>query len=295
LVFGAMTLRVKVAGIAGVVLTLTSTSAMAQAVVCTNCFDELTAVAQNVVTAANWVTQLARMTQQIQEQILIFQQLSGLTNVNGMAAILNQAATFNQMNSFGNVAAMLQGAGGGIGAAYQEANVVFMPTAGSPMPQLNTLATLFNHRAGSLATAQGVSAQLLANSTVILSGLMTLQHEIDAIPSAQTMLGINSRLASYQGDINTQQYQLAQMRAFAAAQQKVFDEQEKQAVFCADYHWAADNPSLTGAGLNVAGEGHCAVAGGAVAAAAPVAAAPAIGTGGFDTPLPAAPTLIAAN
>ena len=77
------------------------------------------------------------------------------------------------MNSFGNVVGMLQGGGGGIGAAYQEVNTVFMPTAGSPMPQLNTLATLFkDHRAGSLATVQGISAQLLANSTATSNELM---------------------------------------------------------------------------------------------------------------------------
>ena len=83
------------------------------------------------------------------------------------------------------------------------------------------------------------------------------------------------------------------MRAFGSAQQKVFDEQEKQAVFCLDYHWAADNPSLTGAGLYVAGAGHCAVAAGAVAAAAtPVAAAVDVGTAGFEHA--AAPVKVAA-
>jgi hypothetical protein len=110
------------------------------------------------------------------------------------------------------------------------------------------------------------------------------------------MSGMNARLAAYQGNINSQQYQLAQMQAFANAQQKVFDETEKQAVFCADYGWAEDNPSLSGAGLNVAGVGKCRVAGGgAVVAAPPVAAAAGGGggTAGFDTPLPT--STVAAN
>jgi conjugal transfer/entry exclusion protein len=111
----------KIAAVVVGVLALTSSSAMADAVVCVNCFDEPTAVVQNVVTAANWVTQLERMTRQVQEQILIFQQLSGVTNVNGMATILNQAANFNQMNSFGNVVGMLQGGGGGIGGRGSKA------------------------------------------------------------------------------------------------------------------------------------------------------------------------------
>jgi hypothetical protein len=51
-------------------------------VACTNCTTELTTVLNNIAIAANWVTQLDRMTAQIQQQILIFQQLSGLTNVN---------------------------------------------------------------------------------------------------------------------------------------------------------------------------------------------------------------------
>jgi hypothetical protein len=272
-------------------------------VVCLNCTTEPTTIANDIAVAANWVTQLERMTTQIQEQILIFQQLSGLTNVNAMAAVLNQAGNFNQMNSFGNVPHMLQGNGfgnlGGLGQGYLTQNTVFMPTAGSPMPQLNTLATLFNNRAGSLASVQAMSAQLLLNSNVILNGLMTLQHLIDGQPSSQLMGGMNARLASYQGNIASQQYQLAQMQAFANAQQRVFDEQEKQAVFCSAYSLAANNPSLTGAGLNVAGEGHCAVAGGGAVPVAGVGAVAVAGAGGadtagFDTPVPAAGT-IAAN
>jgi hypothetical protein len=256
-------------------------------VACTNCTTELTTVLNNIAIAANWVTQLDRMTAQIQQQILIFQQLSGLTNVNAMVAVLNQAGNFNQMGTnFGNVPEQLQGAGGGIGAAYQAGNTVFLPAAGSAMPQLNTLATLFNRRTASLASIQGISGQLLVNSNVILNGLLALQHLIDGQPSVQTMTGMNGRLATYQGNINSQQYQLSQMQAFASAQQKVFDEQEKQAVFCSDYGWAKDNPSLTGEALNVGGEGHCATA---AAVAVPVAgAAPAVAadTAGFDTPLP---------
>ena len=266
---------------------------VADTVICTNCTTEVTSVADAAAVAANWVTQLERMTAQIQEQILIFQQLSGLTNVNAMVAVLNQAGNFNQMGTnFGNVPEQLQGAGGGIGAAYQAGNTVFMPTAGSAMPQLNTLATLFNRRTASLASIQGISGQLLVNSNVILNGLLALQHLIDGQPSVQTMTGMNGRLATYQGNINSQQYQLSQMQAFASAQQKVFDEQEKQAVFCSDYGWAKDNPSLTGMALNVGGEGPCAVGGGVTAV--PVAgAAPAVAadTAGFDTPLPVPPPI----
>ena len=63
---------------------------------------------------------------------------------------------------------------------------------------------------------------------------MTLQQRDRPQPSAQTMLGVNSRLASYQGNINSQQYQLAQMQAFANAQDKVFDQKGAEAGYCAD-------------------------------------------------------------
>jgi hypothetical protein len=270
-------------------------------VVCLNCFDEPTAIAENLVTAANWVTQLERMTAQIEQQIAIFQQLSGVTNVNGMATILNQAGNFNQMSSFGNVPAQLMGAGGGIGAGYQAANGNALPV-GSPMPLLATVQTVFNQRAGSLASVQGISSQLLANSNVILGGLRTLQQLIDNQPSSQLMGGMNSRLSAYQGNINSQQYQLAQVQAFANAQQKVFDQRERQAVYCSQAAWANDNPSLTGAGLNLGAPNCVGGAGGVVLAGATVPATGGAGTaggvadtGGFDTapPTAAGPTATA--
>jgi Type IV secretion system proteins len=259
--------------------------ARAQAsVLCLNCTDETTTLLNDAAVALNWVTQLERMTAQIQQQILIFQQLSGLTNVNAMAGVLNQAGNFNQMNNFGNVPAMLQGAGGGIGAAYQAANANVLPV-GSTIPIVNVTNTVFNDRAASLASIQGISGTLLVNSNVILNGLRTLQQLIDQQPSSQLMGGMNARLAAYQGNINSQQYQLSQMQAFANAQDKVFEQKVQQAGYCADLDLVNSTQSLTGAGPNV-GAAHCAVGGGA--AAVPVAgAAPAVGadTGGFDTPL----------
>jgi hypothetical protein len=263
-----------VASIGGGAVVVIMPAAKAQGVImCTNCSEEVTTIANDLAVAANWVTQLERMTAQITQQIAIFQQLSGVTNVNGMATVLNQAGNFNQMNSFGNVPAQLGGAGGGIGAAYQAANGNALPV-GSPMPLLNAVQTVFNQRAGSLASVQGISAQLLANSNVILGGLRTLQQLIDNQPSSQLMGGMNSRLSAYQGNINSQQYQLSQAQVFANAQQKVFDQREQQAVYCSQAAWANDNPSLTGAGLNL-GATNC--VGGAGAVGVPVAG---VGTGG---------------
>jgi Type IV secretion system proteins len=292
-----------VASISGGAVIVIMAAAKAQGVVmCTNCSEEVTTLANDLAVAANWVTQLERMTAQIQQQILIFQQLSGLTNVNGMAAILNQAGNFDQMGTFGNVPDQLMGAGGGIGAGYQAANDNALPV-GSPMPLLAAVQKVFNQRAGSLASMQGISAQLLTNSNVILAGLRTLQQLIDNQPSSQLMGGMNSRLSAYQGNIASQQYQLSQAQAFANAQQKVFDQKEQQAVFCSAYGWANDNPSLTGAGLNlgatncVGGAGGVGVpvagvgTGGVVLAGATLPATGGVGTaggevdiGGFDTP-----------
>jgi hypothetical protein len=245
-------------------------------IVCANCFDEPTALAENLITAANWVTQLARMTAQIEQQIAIFQQLSGLTNVNAMAAILNTAGNFNQMSTFGNVPGQLQGEGGGVGAGFQAANGNALPI-GSPMPLLNAMQTVYNQRAASLASVQGISSQLLANSNVILAGLRTLQQLIDNQPSSQLMGGMNSRLSAYQGNINSQQYQLQQAQTFANAQQKVFDQREQRAVFCSDAGWANDNPPLTGAALNL-GAAHCVGAGTGIFAGAGILGA-GLGTG----------------
>jgi hypothetical protein len=142
------------------------------------------------------------------------------------------------------------------------------------MPLLAAVQTVFNQRAGSLASMQGISAQLLTNSNVILTGLRTLQQLIDNQPSSQLMGGMNSRLSAYQGNIASQQYQLLQAQAFASAQQKVFDQKEQQAVFCSAYGWANDNPSLTGTGLNL-GATNC--VGGVGAVGVPVVG---VGTGG---------------
>ena len=100
------------------------------------------------------------------------------------------------------------------------------------------------------------------------------------------MAGMNARLASYQGNINSQQYQLSQMQAFASAQQKVFDEQEKQAVFCSDYRLGGRQPVTDRRGAErgrrgaLRGRRRC-----RAVAAALVAAAVAADTAGFDTPL----------
>jgi hypothetical protein len=270
-----------------------------QAVMCGNCAEELTAQTNNLAVLAQWSTQLARMGQQIQQQILIFQQLSGLTNVNGIATVLNQAGSFNAMGSYGNVPQMLQGGGfGNLGAAgqgYLTQNTYFMPTAGSPMPLLNAVSTLFNQRAGSLASMQAISSSLMGTSNTILAGLRTLQQQIDAQPSAQTMAGIGARLSAYQGNIASQQYQLAQVQSFANAQRQMFNQQEQQAVFCSAFSFYNDTHSLSGAGLTLAGNGaRCT---GGAGASAPIAAgnlgAPAAGVAGLGATGNALPTAAA--
>jgi hypothetical protein len=285
-------------------------------VLCVNCTDETTTVLNDATVLAQWATQLARMTQQVEQQIAIFQQLSGLTAVNQIATVLNQAGNFNAMNSYGNAPQMLQGSGfgnlGATGQGYLTQNTYFMPTPGSPMPLLNAVSTLFNQRAGSLASMQAISSSLMGTSNTILTGLRTLQRQIDAQPSAQTMAGINARLSAYQGNISSQQYQLAQVQAFANAQRQVFDQQEQQAAFCSAYSYFNNTRSFSGAGLTLAGNGaRCTggtganmqiaagnvggpgagVTGLAAGKAVPTAAAPVAGggnvidTGAFDTPV----------
>ena len=266
-------------------------------VVCTNCETLSHSVLNDAATAASWVTQLARMTTQIQQEIAIFQQLNGKTATGAMATVLNQAAMFNQLGAMGNIPGQLGGTTSGLGAAYLSANRLALPV-GSVIPLVHTTSTIFNNRAGSLASVQGMTAQMMTSTNTILTGLQQLQVLIDQQPSAQTMLGINSRLASYQGDINTQQYQLNQMKAFADAQQKVFDQQQHQAGFCADADWVNATQSLTGAGATVgaancaAGAGGAVVAGGGVTLAGGAlggiiggtAGGTAVDDGGFDTP-----------
>jgi hypothetical protein len=300
-----MPVRVRYLAIALVMLA--DRASAADIVICPDCTQEVTTDLNNVLIAAQWVTQLARMEQQITQQIGIFQSLSGVTNVNGMMPILNQAGNFNQMGSFGNVPLMLQGQGfgnlGGLGQGYMTQNTVFLPNAGSQIPLMNAVATLFQRRAGSLSSVQAISTQLMNNSTVILAGLRGLQQLIDTQPSSQLMGGMNSRLASYQGNINSQQYQLSQTQAFVAAQQRVYDQQEQQAVLCSASSLVRNNASLSGAVPEIAGNGNCRVGavggfGGAVAglgglgtlvggagALAQVGAVPATDTGGFDTPV----------
>ncbi len=230
-------------------------------IVCANCYDQTTGIASDVLTAANWVTQLAHMVTTIENVITVWQMLSGLTNVNAMAAILNSSAYFNAMNSFGNVPLMIQGGGfgslGGLGGSYLNSNTYFMPTVGSPMPMLNQTANLFALRGNSLASIQAIAATSLVTANTILTGLMALQKLIDVQPSNQFMAGLAGRLHSFQGNIQSQQWQLQQMQTFAAAQERVFEEQQRQANFCSAVTWSQHTASLSGVGLTIGGTGPC--------------------------------------
>jgi Type IV secretion system proteins len=230
-------------------------------VFCTNCTDEVTTIAADALEAANWVTQLAHMVTTIENVITVWQMLSGLTSVNQMTVILNSAAYFNAMNSYGNVPQMIQGGGfgslGGLGGSYLSANTYFMPTVGSPMPMLNQTANIFALRGNSLASIQAISAQSLVTANAILQGLMVLQKLIDLQPSNQFMAGLASRLHSFQGNIASQQWQLQQMQAFAAAQDRVFAEQQRQANYCSAVTWSQHTASLSGVGLTIGGTGPC--------------------------------------
>ena len=225
-------------------------------VVCTNCETLPHSILNDALIAAQWISQLDKMVAQLQQQTNIFHSLSGLTNINAMVPVLNQAGNWNQMGTFGNIPLQLQG-GAGIGAAYQAANGNAMPV-GSLMPLMATSAAVFNQRAGSVATVQAVSAELLNNSNIILAGLKALQGLVDHQPTTQQMVGIQSRIDTYQGNINSQQYQLSQMQSFANAQDKVFDQKMQMANYCSAQAWANSTHPLTGAGINL-GAAHCPV------------------------------------
>ena len=232
-------------------------------------------------TAANWVTQLAHMITTIENVITVWQMLSGLTNVNAMAAVLNSPAYFNAMNSFGNVPLMIQGGGfgslGGLGGSYLNSNTYFMPTVGSPMPMLNQTANLFALRGNSLASIQAIAATSLVTANTILTGLMALQKLIDLQPTNQLMAGLASRLHSFQGNIQSQQWQLQQMQTFAAAQERVFEEQQRQANFCSAVTWSQHTASLSGVGLTIGGTGPC-LSNGITSANPAVAVAASVGS-----------------
>jgi hypothetical protein len=219
------------------------------------------------------------MIAQIEQLIQIFTMLSGNTSVNSMATILNSTAVFNQMGSFGNVPLMIQGgAVGSMGASYLAANTIFMPGA-SNMPYMNTVALIEQRQAASLANVQGMATSMLVTSNTILTGLMQLQVLIDAQPSNQLMGGINSRMSAYNGNIQTQQYQLVQMQAMVNAQNQVFEQQRRQAGFCSSVSWYNDRQYYYGAGPTVSGSGTgCAGAGGGLVAGS--ADLPTSGAGG---------------
>jgi hypothetical protein len=259
----------------GIFVASSSSPKAQQIVSCVNCTDEVTTVINDAAVLAQWATQIADMVNQIRQEITIWQQLSGLTNVNSLVTVLNQAVNFDSLSTYGNIPQMLQGSGfgvGGLGQSYATANTYFMPSAGSVMPLLNEVETLFNQRGASLANTQAIAAQLLATSTTTLNGLLQLQQDIDQQPNVQQMGGIHARLTSYQGDISSQAYQLQQVRLFASAQKQVFDQQEQQAVLCSAYSWASNTQPLSGAGLTVTGTGTACTTGRATI--------PVAGTGG---------------
>jgi Type IV secretion system proteins len=228
-------------------------------ITCSNCYTQLSGT-------TNAATEILKMIAQIEQLIQIFTMLSGNTSVNSMAAVLNSAAVFNQMGSFGNVPVMIQGgAVGSMGASYLAANTIFMPGA-SNMPYMNTVALIEQRQATSLANLQGMATSMLITSNTILVGLMQLQRLIDAQPSNQLMAGVNSRMSAYNGNIQTQQYQLAQMQAMANAQRQVYEQQRRQAGFCSSVSWYNDRQYYYGAGPTVSGSGTGCVGGGGLVA-----------------------------
>jgi hypothetical protein len=218
-------------------------------ITCSNCYTQMSGT-------ANAATEILKMIAQIEQLISIFTMLSGNTNVNSMMAVLNTAPVWNQMGSFGNVPVMVQGGGlSSMGASYYAANTIYMPGA-STMPYMNTIAMIEQRQAYSLANIQGMASSLLVTSNTILTALHGLQLLVDQQPSNQTMAGINSRLASYNGNIQSQYYQLGQMQAMAQAQQQVYEQQRRQAAFCSSVNWFNDRPAyFFGAGPTVSGSG----------------------------------------
>jgi flagellar biosynthesis chaperone FliJ len=236
-------------------------------VVCVNCVDEPTTLLNDAFVAAQWATQLSQMAntvsnleQQLTQQIAIYKSLTNLTNVQQIATILQQPGNFNSMQSFGNVPAMIQGGGGegslaGAIASLQQSNAYYMPQAGAPsgMPLLDATIGSFNARSNSNAAVQAVSQQLLANSNTQLAGLKNIQDQLDASPDEKTATALNGRLAAYQANVAAQRSQLQQVALYAHTQEAVFQEQDRQAVFCADVAYYNSRKSLSGTGITIPG------------------------------------------
>lgn len=251
---------------AGVALWLLPRTGSAQeAVLCVNCENEVGSVVRHAAVIAEWVKQIADMEAQLAEQILIFESLTGLTDVMSMVSQLNTLTYQNPMAQIGGVMGIVGGQGGGSLAGsvaqLQAQNNIIIPTSSGPMPLMRELMIITTGRSNSVFGIQAVSGELLTRSHIIMAGLLTLQQTIDTMANVQHMGAIGNRINTYQGTINSQQYQLAQVQSYWHAQQAAFELRERQAWACSAHSWAANTQAL-GGGMSFGSSSACTTGGG---------------------------------
>jgi hypothetical protein len=241
----------------GVALWLLPAPSHAQdAVLCVNCDTEIGSIARQAEIIAQWVKQIADMEAQLAEQILIFESLTGLTSVMSLVSQLNTLTYQNPMAQIGGVMGIVGGQSGGSLSAsiaqLQAQNNIIVPTASGPMPLARELMIITTGRSNSVFGIQAIAGELLTRSHVIMAGLLSLQQSIDTMANVQHMGAIGNRINTYQGDIQSQAYQLQQVQAYWRAQQDAYDLREQQAWSCSAHSWAANTQALGSNGLDFA-------------------------------------------
>ena len=180
-------------------ISLLPAAAMAQAVVvCPLCNQELTAVLNDVLVAANWVSQLHQMEQQIQQDIAIYNSLAHL-NENSLttaAGLLNNAVRLP-----GSDAAAMPGLNyganlSGYGQQYYNQNRYYTP------PANNWNAQEMQRRAYATANLQGEAQAGMEAAHGRLADLAALEAEIPKQPDVTAVAAFDAR-------INAEKMQLA--------------------------------------------------------------------------------------
>lgn len=171
--------------------------------------------------------ELLQIKNQVQQTANVFQSVAHMTSVGGIASVLGSPMVRNALPEAGQLGNLLSGgtsAGSLLSSAqgFLQRNQVYHPEG------TDYSAQAINSNAVSLANIQAMAMQGLQALQARTSGLDELQTAIDGQPDVQAMTGIEARIASENGFVQTQAAQAMQLQTLASLQAQVQQQASQQ-------------------------------------------------------------------
>ncbi len=185
---------------------------------------DMYSVAQRAIEAGK---QLEQIKAEVQQTENVFQSVAHMTSVAGVASVLGTPMLRNVMPEAGQVGNLLSGGTSTAGLlssaqGFLQRNQVYRPEG------TDYSAQAINSNAVSLANIQAMAMQGLQSLQARMGGLDELQTVIDGQPDVQAMAGIEARIASENGFVQTQAAQGMQLQTLANLQAQVQQQASQQ-------------------------------------------------------------------